>query len=150
MEAPRGQGAAADHDSHPPATPPGGVVRVACIYSRPFQHWPNPPWTGGAGEPGCLGRILALPPGSAACASPSANPAGLDDEELLYVEASRGPAVSTRGGKGSYAYVPNSDDVPARAVLVRVVLAHSALSRVALCAAMLVGALVAAAVIAAA
>jgi murein DD-endopeptidase MepM/ murein hydrolase activator NlpD len=66
------------------------------------------------------------------------------------LEASRGPAVHPRGGKGSYAYVPNSDDVPARAVLVRVVLAHSALSRFALLAAMLVGALVAAAVIAAA
>ena len=66
------------------------------------------------------------------------------------MEASRGPVVPERGGKGSYAYVPNSDDVSARAVLVRVVLAHSALSRVALGAAMLVGALVAAAVIAAA
>jgi murein DD-endopeptidase MepM/ murein hydrolase activator NlpD len=64
--------------------------------------------------------------------------------------ASRGPVVRSRGGKGSYAYVPNSADVPARAVLVRVVLAHSALSRLALVLAMLAGALFAAAVLAAA
>ena len=64
--------------------------------------------------------------------------------------ACRGTAMPRHGGKGSYAYVPNSDEVPARAVLVRVMLAHSALSRLALVVAMLAGALLAAAVLAAA
>jgi len=65
------------------------------------------------------------------------------------LQASRGPAVHSRGGKGSYVYVPNPARVPTRSVLDRVLLAHSRLSRVALLAAMLAGALVAAALLAA-
>jgi murein DD-endopeptidase MepM/ murein hydrolase activator NlpD len=65
------------------------------------------------------------------------------------LQTSRGPAVHSRGGKGSYVYMPNPDRVPTRSVLARVLLAHSRLSRVALLAAMLAGALVAAALLAA-
>ena len=29
----------------------GAAVRLTCIYCRPFRQRPNPPWTGGTGEP---------------------------------------------------------------------------------------------------
>ena len=54
------------------------AVRKSCIYSRPFHKTrPNPPGTGGTGEPSFGGesrhcRLVAL----VACASPSANPVG--------------------------------------------------------------------------